>query len=289
LRHVPLSAIAAVVLWGGSFVAVDLALATFSPFGLTALRLALGGAVLLSLQRARGGPLLPPGRDLALTAFLGLTLGAHLSIQAYGLLYTSAIHTGWIVGFMPVTIALGAQLFLRQRLRGLGWFGVLLATSGVLLVTLEEPAGLVDARWGDLLQLSTCLTWTVYSLAGVGVVLRNGSLQVAGVSMAVAALVLAPAALGTGWTVGDVDATAVGSLVYLGLFCNAVAFSLWYRAQKKHGAHRTGVTLYLEPFVTLALAIPILGESAGAEVLVGGVIMLVGVHLVGRGSRRPEG
>ena len=50
-------------------------------------------------------------------------------------------------------------------------------------------------------------------------------------------------------------------------------------------AQRTGATLYLEPFVTLAVAIPVLGESVGLEALVGGVIMLGGVHLVGRGSR----
>ena len=88
---------------------------------------------------------------------VALVLALHLSIQAYGLLYTSSVHTGWIIGFSPVVTALGAQLFLRARMRGIGWVGVTIATGGVLAVTMERPLDLVDATFGDLLQLSSCV------------------------------------------------------------------------------------------------------------------------------------
>ena len=124
----------------------------------------------------RGGRRLPVPADRPACIGLGLVLAAHLLIQAYGLKHTSAIHTGWIVGFMPVTIALGAYLLRRQRLNALGWLGVAVGTGGVLLVTLKSTPDFAQARFGDLLQLASCLTWTVYTLAAGGPVARNGAL-----------------------------------------------------------------------------------------------------------------
>jgi len=282
---VPVAALGAVALWGVSFVAVDLALETLQPFGLTAARLLLGGVLLIGLQRLRVRPLLPERGTRLRCAFLGLVLGAHLSIQAYGLLYTSSMHTGWIIGFCPVTVALGAQLFLGRRLSALGWGGVTVATLGVLFVTLDDPGELVHAGFGDGLQLFSCVTWAVYTLAGVSAVEKNGALRVAGWSMLVAGVALVPAAFVTGWSPGRPDLVAVVAVVYLGVGCNAAAFALWYRAQRRHGVHRTGVTLYLEPFVTLVAAVLLLGEPVGWRAAVGGVVMLGGVWLVGRGGR----
>ncbi len=283
---VPVAALLAVVFWGVSFVAVDLAVERLQPFALVASRMLLGGAALYVLQRLRGRPVWPARDVRGRVVLLGAVLAGHLSIQAYGLLYTSSIHTGWIIGFSPVVIALGAQLFLRRPLSALGWCGVLVATAGVLFVTLEEPGELADATLGDALQLVSCVSWAVYSLAGVRAVARSGAIPVAGASMLVAGLLLVPAAFVTGWTFRPPDLLAVGAVLYLGLLCNAAAFALWYRAQRVHGVHRTGATLYLEPFVTLLAATLLLGERAGPRVLVGGLTMLFGVWLVGRGARR---
>jgi len=251
-----------VSLWGGSFVAVDLALGRFEPFTLTATRLALGALVLAAIQRARRRPLLPRPEDRARCVLLGVTLAAHLSIQAFGLLYTSSVHTGWIIGFTPITTALGAQFVLKRPLHALGWGGVAIATIGVWIVTLEHPAELVNASFGDALQLVTCVTWAVYTLAGARAVEGSGVLRVAASSMAVASAIL-----------------------YLGILCNAVAFVLWYHAQRVHGVHRTAATLYLEPFVTLVVAMALLGERFRPSTALGGVIVLAGVWCVGRGQR----
>jgi len=184
-----------------------------------------------------------------------------------------------------VTTAIGAQVFLARPLTRLGWLGIAVATAGVVGVTLHDPAGLLDATLGDSLQLLSCITWAIYALAGVRAVEENGALRVAGFSTLVAGALLAPVALGTGWTVAAPDLIGWGTVVYLGLLCNAAAFTLWYRSQRVHGVHRTGATLYFEPFVTLFAATLLLGEEIGARVLVGGLVMLGGVWLVGRGAR----
>jgi drug/metabolite transporter (DMT)-like permease len=280
---IPISALVAVALWGGSFPGVSLALSSFHPVGLTALRMVLGTLLVAAILRVRKQPLLPRRADWPVCALLGVILGVHLSIQAYGLLYTSAIHTGWIIGFTPVTIAIGAHLFLRQRLGGKAWAGVALATGGVLLVTLEAVPDLRDAHIGDLIQLSSCLTWTLYTLLSIGVVRRSGALSSTGFAMAVAAVILLAWSLRTGLVVETPGVLELTALFFLGLFCSGLALTLWVHAQALHGPQVTALTLYAEPFFVLAFAALLLGEAVQPQALVGGLVVLSGVWLASRG------
>ena len=168
----------AITFWGASFVFTRIALESFGPFGLVASRLVAGSGLLYLTLRARGGQLRFPAREIPLVVLLGLVLGTHLILQAYGLQYTSAMNTGWIIGFIPVTIAIGAHLLGRQRLTGKGWLGVAVGTLGVVLVTIQSPPDFRQARFGDMLQIVSCFTWTFYTLAAVGLVARVGALRV---------------------------------------------------------------------------------------------------------------
>jgi drug/metabolite transporter (DMT)-like permease len=158
------------------------------------------------------------------------------------------------------------------------------ATAGVLCVTLEKLPDLVHARWGDLLQLSTCLTWTAYTLVGARAVARSGALRVTVAAMAVATALLAPLALASGLTTRAPGPWELASLVFLGVFCSALAMVLWYRSQALYGSQRTGAMLYLEPFVTLLVALLVgqEGEHAGALQLLGGSLVVAGVICTSR-------
>jgi drug/metabolite transporter (DMT)-like permease len=76
---------------------------------------------------------------------------------------------------------------------------------------------------------------------------------------------------------------AVVGLVYLGLVPTAVAFSMWAYALSRTQAARLGVTTYLVPPMTIALAWPLLGEVPAPLALLGGLLALLGVAL----TRRP--
>jgi drug/metabolite transporter (DMT)-like permease len=249
----PLPALFAVTVWGGSFVVTKLALASFTPFGLVALRFALGAAALQAVLLLRGGALLPERADRGRVALLGLILAAHIGLQTYGLGFTLATHAGWIVCFTSVAIALGAQFFLGQRLRARGWLGVALAIGGVWIVTRGSPAELVHAGRGDLLQLTGSFTWASYTLLGARAVAGSGVLRVTAGATAVAAALHALLAWPGGYA-REFGPLELGALVYLGLVSSAAAFLAWYHAQRTHGSQRTAATLYLEPFVTALVA-----------------------------------
>jgi drug/metabolite transporter (DMT)-like permease len=214
-------------------------------------------------------------------------VAAHLLIQAIGLEHTTAMNTAWIIGFIPVVIALGARIFLGQRLPRVAWAGIAIATLGVLLVTAQEPPDFAGARLGDLLAVASTFTWAAYTLVAVRPLQRWGSLPMTAAPIAVAAAVLwLAAAIDGRLLVSWPDSAGVGSVLFLGVVCSGIAYLLWMRAIAEIGPARTGVYLYVEPFVTLAVARAVLGEPVMANAVAGGIAVLAGVWLVHRAGRR---
>ena len=270
--------------WGASFVATRVALQTFTPVGLVALRLAMATILLAAAGAALKRRILTAREDLPVCVFLGLVLAAHQLIQAIGLQFTSAINAGWIIAFTPIPLALGGQLVLHQRLSPGGWLGVAVATSGIALIVVSTTPGLQEARTGDLLQLLSCVTWAVYTLAGARVVRRNGALGVNVPATAAGAAVLVLAAGATGFVHADLTRATFAAALFLSLVCSGVGYYLWYKALDEHGAARVGSYLYLEPFVTVVVAAALIGEPIRFPVIGGGLLVLAGVWRVARGT-----
>lgn len=284
---VSLKALVAVLVWGTSFAATRIALEGLTSWGLVAVRSWAGALLLGAIIRVRGERWLPSRADWSVCTFLGLVLAAHLLLQAHGLSYTTAINTGWIVGFIPVTIAIGAFLFRQQRLRCLGWLGVLMGTCGILIVTVHNPPDFRHAWWGNLLAIVSCLTWTIYTLVATGPIARNGVLCVTSFGMVVAALITSGAAAFMGMRAGALTASVIAALAFLGPLCSGVAYHLWFAGQREHGPARVGALIYLEPLVAVITGAALLGEEVTLNTLVGGACVLLGVWLVSRGSCRP--
>lgn len=272
----------AIFVWGASFVATRKALAGFPPGMLVAARFAIGAAFIAGLQLARRRPVLPERADFGRCVALGLLLAVHIGVQAIALRYTSATHSGWLVAFSPVAIALGAALFLRERIAARAWLGIAVAASGVALVVLSRSQGLENARVGDLFVLSTCASWATYTLLSRAALARSGAWRVTPLCMAVAALVSTAAAFAEPRTELVPDASAWLALVFLGLGSSGIGFTAWASAIERHGATRAGVLLYFQPFVTLVLSWLLLGEAIDATSIAGGALVLLGVAGVAR-------
>jgi len=128
------------------------------PFTLTAVRFGIGGLLLLLVQVHQNRNFFKAfsGKDW-LHVFLLAVVGVagHTLLQSYGLLYTTAIDTGWIIAVYPIFITIGAGCFwgrfiTRRKVAGiaLGFLGVFLIVSkGKCSFSLFESA----STFGDLL------------------------------------------------------------------------------------------------------------------------------------------
>lgn len=278
-------ALLAIGIWGSSFIALRLTLDSATPYGVVWMRNLLGAIFLFAVLRLRGGPLLPEREDRPRVLLLGLLFGIHLLIQAWALQRTSTMHAGWIVAFIPAVVALGAWLFLRERLRAIGWVGIAAASAGVLVLTSTRPAQFAEAGMGDLLMFISTFTWAAYTLLSTSPARRSGGLRVSASALLVAVLPnLGMATVMGTWHTAP-TAVPLLALLFLGLLASGVALWVYSDALAVLGPERSSAFQYVQPFVTLAAAAALLGETVSSEQLIGGPLVLAGVWLVQRGKR----
>lgn len=275
-------ALLAVVVWGSSFIALRLALDSATPYGVVWMRNLLGALLLFAVLRWQGGVLLPRREERPRVLLLGLLFGVHLLIQAWAVQRTSTMHAGWIVAFIPAVVAVGAWLFLRERLRAMGWVGIAVASAGVLVLTATHPAQFADAGKGDLLMFLSTFTWAAYTLLSMAPARRSGGLRISASALLIAALPNLVMALYAGSFHAPPQPTSVAALLFLGLLASGLALWLFTDAVAALGAERSSAFQYVQPFVTVVAAATVLGEEITPEQLIGGPAVLAGVWLVQR-------
>lgn len=282
--------LAAVVIWGWTFVATKILVAEIGPVEIFALRLALGVpflGVVLAVKRVR---LTFTRADARAILLGGGILTLHFLVQIRGLESTTATNTGWIVSASPLALAVLSYLILREHIGRRGVAGIAVATLGILL--LVSRGRLADLGWlsstGDWLVLLSAHTWAFYTVATRDLSRRRSPLAVTFVVLLVASVV-------TGILFvlrGDVAAVralsprGIVAALYLAIPGLALGQWFWQEGVASLGASRAGLYLYLEPIATLLLAVPLLGEPFGPFIGLGGGLVLFGVWLGQEGRRR---
>jgi drug/metabolite transporter (DMT)-like permease len=282
-------ALLAVVFWGISFVATKAVVGEIAPFALILVRTTLGTAFLLVVLAARRVPVLPPRSawpTIALMGFVGVAF--HQLLQAYALTLTTAVNTGWLIGLTPVWSALLAWLWLGERMSALKVAGLALGFVGAAVVVTggKVSGGLLalPSTRGDLLILLSTLNWALYSVLGRKTLRSLGSTRATAGAFVAGLVLLAPTALvpGTLSSLGRLSPAGWAAVLFLGVCCSGLGYLFWYRALETMEASRVGALLYLEPVVTLATGMALLGERVGAATIAGGLLLLAGVALVQR-------
>lgn len=286
-------AFVAIVFWGISFVATRVALRHVSPIALVVTRFTLGVTLLHLILFARRIPLLPPRRAWAPLATMGFVgVFVHMLLQAYALTLTTAVHTGWLIGVIPIWSALLAAFFLREPFGPGKIGGLLLGFVGVVIVVTRGRLGsdflALPTTHGDLLVLASTVTWAIYTVFSQATIRALGSLRATAGAMLCGWLMLVPIFVARhAWReLASVPPSGWGAILFLGLGCSGLAYWFWYSALERIETSRVAAFLYLEPLVTVAAAVPLLGERVAASTVVGGAVVLLGVALVQRGGKR---
>jgi drug/metabolite transporter (DMT)-like permease len=279
----------AVVAWGISFVATKIALGELTPITLIFSRFALGVVLLHGILVIRGQSLLPSRTHFASLALMGFVgVFVHQLLQVHGLQRTTAIRTGWLIGLIPIWSALLAATFLRERFGARKLLGLALGFAGAVLVVTR---GRMSADFlalpqtaGDFLVLASTVNWAVYSVIGRGTLRVLGAPRATAGAMLFGWILLVPWYLReAGWTeYARLSPAGWAAVLFLGVVCSGFAYLFWYAGLEHLEASRVSAYLYIEPLVTLAAAVAVLGEPVAATTVGGGLLVLLGVWLVQR-------
>ena len=282
-----LEATAAVVVWGGSFVATKVVVREISPITLIWLRFGIGLVILWAAVAARKQVAFPNRKDLVYLAVVGfIGIPFHQWLQSTGLETSQASTTAWIVATIPVFMAVLGWLVLHENFGWKSFIGIAIAAAGVLLVVSEgNLAALARGRFGapgDFLILISAPNWAVFSLLSRRGLKTYPAAQMMAYVMTFgwlfsSVMFFAGPGLGELKSISLAGWAAVG---FLGVFCSGLAYIFWYDALQALPVAQVGAFVYLEPFVTVVVAAILLGEPLLAASVLGGVAILVGVWLV---------
>jgi drug/metabolite transporter (DMT)-like permease len=218
---------------------------------------------------------------LAACALFGLEF---ICIYA-GLVWTTASRGVVFVYVGPFFIALGARVFLHERLVPLQWGGLALAFLGIV-VAVGVPDPTVDGRvlLGDALLIVGGLFWAATTLIIKGTSLARAPAEMTTIyQLAVSALLLALGAAVLGERVTRMPGVvALGSLAYQTIWVLAITFTVWFALVVKYSASRLAALSFLTPLFGVAAGHFIAGDPLTPQFAVAVIFVVVGLVLVNR-------
>ncbi|SFB85047.1 EamA domain-containing membrane protein RarD [Nocardioides terrae] len=276
------------VLWASAFVAIRHLSDVFHP-GAMALGRMLVGAACLSVVALRRRPLpRPSGAEWRVIAAIGvLWYAVYMLALNAGERLVDAGTASMILQLSPIVIAVLAAVFLGEAFTAQLGVGLALAFAGVAIIGFASSDSADGGRSvaGVLLCLIPVAAYSVSLILQKPIATRFAAVHLTWLACSIGAVVTLP---WIGQLVGDLrDASAaeIGWLAYLGVFPTAIAFTTYGYALQHISASRLGISTYVVPVISIALAWVFLSETPPALAYVGGVVALLGVAIT-RSRRR---
>lgn len=221
--------------------------------------------------------------------FCGYYLASFLDFA--GLTYITAGLERLILYLNPTLVMLLGWLLYGERMRAGQAAAMLLSYCGVILVfgveAFGHDSGGAHTAWGVLLVFLSAASYAAYLVYSGELVRRVGALRLVGLATSVACICCVLQFL----LLRPLSAAVVApEVLWLSLLnataCTAAPVLMVMLAIERIGAAMTAQTGMIGPLSTIALAAWLLGEAITVWMVAGTVLVLGGIYLFTRASRR---
>jgi len=281
----PALAIALIVIatvgWGLATALSKVALRQLSPIDLLAVEIGTGATALVLLATARRGRRWIEEPRLLLLGVL--EPGIAFLLFDVGLDRTSGTHASILVATQTIFVAGLAAVLLRERLDVLVGAALVATVAGtVLLGWGHDRSGAMTS--GDLLILAAAATGAGYTVFARRAAPGRDALDVTGLQMVGALLVVAPLILVSAAEgdsrLGSADASHVAVAVGVGFVGTVLPYLLFNAALSSITATRASLIVTLVPVFGAGASVAVLAERLGTLQLVGGGAVVSAAALV---------
>lgn len=292
LRLVAFTAI--YIIWGTTYLAINIAIRTVPPFISGGLRhLLAGGLLYLWLRSRNSAPLASVNvRAAALSGVLLSGIGNGMVIWAQQRIPTGI--AALIITSVPVLVVLLDWLFFSRRAPSpRASIGTCIALTGVVAIVLHtrslsgsaEPIYLISMLVAAVAWSCGTLLQTRNATAGALLGFTCAQMLFGGVFQ------LGMASVTQEWSGFDASAVSLESLLaigYLAVFGSLVAFTSYLWLLRRVAAQKVTTYALVNPVVALLLGAVVLNEQLGAFELTAAALVLAGVALVLFQNWRPR-
>jgi drug/metabolite transporter (DMT)-like permease len=266
------------VLAGGNGVGVRFSNRELDPLWGAGLRFALAAALLVGVMAALRLAL-PRGRAAVGALLYGaLNFGAAFGLAYYALVELHAGFGQLLLAIVPLVTLLLAVAERQERFRAASAAGAVVAFVGIAVMSRAPLRDSVPP-----LSVLAALG-SAFCFAQAAIVVRRfptlHPLTMNAVGMATGAAVLVALAVVVGESIAvPQQGETWAALAYLVVVGSIVVFGLYVYVLRHWSASRTAYAFAITPIVTVALSAWLDDEPVGAELVVGGLLVLVGVYV----------
>ena len=268
------------LIWGSSFLLMDIGLDAFHPGLVTWVRVGLGAAALWLVPRARAVRV--EGRDWRpLTVLSLLWVGIPFTLFPISQQYINSAVAGMLNGATPIFTAVIAVSLLKRLPGALTLFGLVLGFAGVIAI------GMPSAGAGRSEALGVALVLAATVMYGLSLNIAPPLQQKYGSAPVMARLL----ALATVWTT-PFGISSVGQSTFewssflavaaAGVVGTGAAFALFGTLVGRVGSTRSSFITYLIPVVAVILGVALRDDVVSPVALVGMVLATIGALLASR-------
>ncbi len=280
-------------LWGSSFLAIGVAVESYSPALLVLGRMAIGAFILAIVLYVGGGSFSLGARGWAIAVVVGLSGNVlPFLLISYAEQQVDTGLAALIMGIAPIiTLALAPLMHHEEHLSVTKVFG---GIAGFLGVAILVAPGVSQGAVGALLP-QAALVGAAFCYASTALFSRkyphNDPLQMAAASVLTGLIFMGGFVVLSGEAVDMPNLLDPASLavIYLGVGPTALAALIYFYLIPRIGAARLQQVNYVVPVLGTLLGIALLGEEPVWTTWLALPLIMCGVYLVTRKDRRKTG
>lgn len=274
------------LIFGFSYLAIKIALESFSPLELLSYRFLLAAVVLALLALAKVIKINLKGKPVRYLIYLSIFEPVlYFAFETMGIKLTSSSEAGLFVALNPVFVTILAVFFLKEKPTVKQFCFILTSVAGVLFILFMSGQASLDGHFVGILFL----VGVVLSAGGYNILCRKSSriftpIEITFVMMWVAAVVFNILRIIQDLLTGHESSAAMIftlkggiSLLYLGILCSIAAFFLLNYLLSKLTVARASVFSNLTTVVAILAGVIIGKEAFYWHEIIGGVMILAGV------------
>ncbi len=254
------------------------------PFVLAAYRLSFTCAILLPFLVWTGGlrSILNFTRKEALLVVLsGVALAFHFGFWVVSLTLTLVATSVILVTSHPIFVAGVSHFLLKDRVKKVAAVGIVIAFSGVIVISLSDYTLGAGTLLGDLFAFIGGICAGIYFLSGR---VARQTIDIAPYAFSVYAL-SAVLLFVAAWMAGDelvvTSSRELTLFLLMAVFPTILGHTMFNYALKKLPAHLISTSVLGEPVGASILAYILLpDEVPGVAIVIGGVLVVAGLYIV---------
>jgi drug/metabolite transporter (DMT)-like permease len=276
------------IIWGSTWLAIKIGLEGSPPFLGAGFRFGISAAFLLLIAVISRRKIFAFGEkwpQVLVAAFLIYPIP--YSLVYWGSQYIETGMAAVLFAAMPFFVAILAHLFIpRERLTFLKVLGMIIGFAGIFIIFGDNLGA--EKQFG-VLGMAAIVLSSFFSSSGTiisKIHFRDiDPLSLTVVQSAIGCLILTAVGLiAEPISSYNTDPKTVGSLLYLGIFGTALAFTLYFYVLKKMEATKLATIAFITPVVALLLGVMIRNERFDPLSVVGSAMVILGVFVVVAGD-----